>query len=179
MSRVILPSCFATSAISRVRVMFLLTPSVITTQIIGTFFLPFFLNSLIIAPIPSHVFVPSRGCFNISASFLNFALLNDSGITWNNRTKVAFNPWCANRNTSRLLFSSAEMFKKLLWQTEWTPIRLLLRSSLFWIHTVSFYAWLVSNVRQLFAADDFSRRHFFLALSGLRISWQWRPSMLR
>ena len=34
------------------------------------------------------------------------------------------------------------------------------RSSLFWVHTVCFYTKFVSNVRQLFAADDFSRRHF-------------------
>ena len=27
-------------------------------------------------------------------------------------------------------------------------------------HAVCFYTYLVSNVRQLFAADDFSRRHF-------------------
>ena len=31
-----------------------------------------------------------------------------------------------NRNKSHLLFSSAEMFKKLLWQPVWTKIRLLL-----------------------------------------------------
>ena len=29
-----------------------------------------------------------------------------------------------------------------------------------WVHTVCFYTLFVSNVRQLFAADDFSRRHF-------------------
>ena len=29
----------------------------------------------------------------------------------------------ANRNKSRLLFSSAEMFKKPIWQTVWTQIR--------------------------------------------------------
>ena len=34
------------------------------------------------------------------------------------------NPNCANRNKSRLLFSSAEVFKKPLWQTMWTQIRL-------------------------------------------------------
>ena len=41
-------------------------------------------------------------------------------------------------------------------------------SSLFWVHAVCLYTLIVSNVRQLFAADDFSRRHFrmlfFLAL---------------
>ena len=40
------------------------------------------------------------------------------------------------------------------------------RSSLFWVQAVCFYTKLVSNVRQLFAADNFSRRqfqmHFFL-----------------
>ena len=35
------------------------------------------------------------------------------------------------------------------------------RSSLFfWVHAVCFFTYFVSNVRKLFAADDFSRRHF-------------------
>ena len=34
------------------------------------------------------------------------------------------------------------------------------RSSLFWVHAVCLYTEFVSNVRQLFAADDFSRGHF-------------------
>ena len=55
------------------------------------------------------------------------------------------------------------------------------RSSLFWVHTVCF----VSNARQLYAADDFSRRHFqmhfflgalrvnFVLFQALRsVSWQ-------
>ena len=32
--------------------------------------------------------------------------------------------------------------------------------SLFWVNVVCFYTWFVSNVRQLYEADDFSRRHF-------------------
>ena len=36
------------------------------------------------------------------------------------------NPKGAKRNKNHLLFSSAEMFKKHLWQTVWTQIRLLL-----------------------------------------------------
>ena len=70
-----------------------------------------------------------------------------------------------NRNKSRLLFSSAEMFKKPLWQTVKTQIRL------FWIHAVCFYTYFVSNVRQLFAADEFSRQHFqmHLFLGALRV----------
>ena len=46
------------------------------------------------------------------------------------------------------------------------------KSSLFWVHTVCFYTQFVSNVRQLFAADQFSRQHFqmhfFLAHEGLK-----------
>ena len=37
---------------------------------------------------------------------------------------MTINPLCANRNKSCLLFLSAEMFKKPLWQTVWTQIRL-------------------------------------------------------
>ena len=46
------------------------------------------------------------------------------------------------------------------------------RSSLFWIHNVCFYTWFVSNARQLFAADDFSRRHFQMhfLLGALRVN---------
>ena len=33
-------------------------------------------------------------------------------------------------------------------------------SSMFWVHAVCFYPELVSDVMQLLAADDFSRRHF-------------------
>ena len=33
-------------------------------------------------------------------------------------------------------------------------------SSLFCVHAVCFYTKFVINVRQLFAADNFSRRHF-------------------
>ena len=51
------------------------------------------------------------------------------------------------------------------------------RSSLFWVDAVCFYNWFISNVRQLFAADDFSRHyfqmHFFLgALRVKRPLWQ-------
>ena len=37
---------------------------------------------------------------------------------------VEVNHYCANRNKSRLLFSSGKMFKKPLWQTVWTQTRL-------------------------------------------------------
>ena len=40
--------------------------------------------------------------------------------------EMVFNPKCANHNKSCLLVSSAEMFKKPLWQTVWTQTRLFL-----------------------------------------------------
>ena len=54
------------------------------------------------------------------------------------------------------------------------------RSSLFWVHAVCFYTYFVSNVRQLFAADDFSRRHlqmhFFLG--ALRVKMHFKLLLL-
>ena len=48
------------------------------------------------------------------------------------------------------------------------------RSSLFRVHNVCFYTYFVSNVRQLFAAKDFSRRHFQMHsfLGALRVKEQ-------
>ena len=40
------------------------------------------------------------------------------------------------------------------------------RSSLFWVHAVCFYTLFVSNARQLFAADDYSRQHFQMQFFG-------------
>ena len=80
------------------------------------------------------------------------------------------------------------MFKKPLWQTVWTQIRLLpigavcsgstLFASIFNLSVHVMDATLgtsitTSNVRQLFAADDFSRRHFqkhFFFLGALRVN---------
>ena len=45
---------------------------------------------------------------------------------YHNLMYCPFNPYCANPNKSHLLFSSAEIYKKPLWQTVWTKIRLLL-----------------------------------------------------
>ena len=49
------------------------------------------------------------------------------------------------------------------------------RSSLIWVHSVCFYTKLVSNVRQLFAADDFSRRHFSDAFFSWRFNTGGNP----
>ena len=51
------------------------------------------------------------------------------------------------------------------------------RSSLFWVHAVCSYTKFVSNARQLFAADDFSRRHFQMHLttfSDAFFSWRFK-----
>ena len=71
-----------------------------------------------------------------------------------------------NRNKSRLPFSSAEMFKKLLWQKCGPRSDCSYRSSLFWIHAVCFY--LISSVmlgnylQQTTSADDILRCIFIL-----------------
>ena len=49
--------------------------------------------------------------------------------------------------------------------------------SLFLVHAVCFYTKFVSNVRQLFAADDFNRRHFQMhfVIGALRVNLHmWR-----
>ena len=46
------------------------------------------------------------------------------------------------------------------------------RSSLFWVHAVCFYTLFVSNVRQLFAAHDFSRQHFQIHF----FSWRFKAA---
>ena len=64
-----------------------------------------------------------------------------------------------------------KFLRSLLWQKCGPRSDCSYRSSLFWVHAVSFYTYLVSNVWQLFAADDFSRRHFLriFFLGALRV----------
>ena len=55
------------------------------------------------------------------------------------RVELRLNPSCANRNKSRLFFSSAEMFYyEASTANSVDQIRLPLRS-LFWVHAVCFY----------------------------------------
>ena len=77
------------------------------------------------------------------------------------------NPYCANRNKSRLLFSSAEMFKKPLWQTVWIQIRLLLAvcsGSTLFASLLNFSVMIDNYLRQTTSADDIFRCIFYLAL---------------
>ena len=68
-------------------------------------------------------------------------------------------------------FSTAEKFKKPLWQTMWTQIILLFKEQSD-LGSPCLLLYFVSNARQLFAADDFSRCHFSDAffLGALRIN---------
>ena len=69
-------------------------------------------------------------------------------------------------------FSSAEMLKESIENSvcpdKTAPIEALCSGS-----TVCFYTKFVSNARELFAADDFSRRHFqmHLFLGVLRVKY--------
>ena len=68
---------------------------------------------------------------------------------------------CANHNKSLLLFLSAEMVKKPLWQIVWTQIRLTAPVGAVCSGSTLFASiGAVCNARQLFAADNLSRRHF-------------------
>ena len=74
-----------------------------------------------------------------------------------------FNPECENHNKSRLLFSSAEMFKKpLSWQTVWTQ-QSVLGSTLF-ASILNLSVMLGNYLQQTTTADDIFRCIFFLAL---------------
>ena len=51
------------------------------------------------------------------------------------------------------------------------------RSSLFWVHAVCFYTQFISNVRQLFAADDSSRRLQQTTFSDAFFSWRFKGQL--
>ena len=82
------------------------------------------------------------------------------------------NPLCANRNKSRLLFSSAEMFKKPLWQTVWTQIRLLIRAvcsgSTLFASILNSSVMLGNYLQQTTSADNIFICIFFLG--ALRVN---------
>ena len=84
-----------------------------------------------------------------------------------NMSRQSINPKSANRNKSCLLFSSAEMFKKPLWQTGWTQIRLLLAvcsGSTLFASILNLSVMLGNYLQQTTSADDIFRCIFFLAL---------------
>ena len=84
-------------------------------------------------------------------------------------SKVRVNPLCANRNKSRLLLSSAEMFKKPLLQIVWTQIRLLLIGAVCSGSTLIAFilnssVMLGNYLQQTTSADEFSNAFFLGAL---------------
>ena len=83
------------------------------------------------------------------------------------------NPKCTKCNKSCLLFSSLKCLRSLYGKqcgprSDCSYTDCSYKSSLFWVRAVCFYTYYISNTRQLFAADDFSRRyfqmHFFLGV---------------
>ena len=75
-----------------------------------------------------------------------------------------FNPLCANRNKSHLLFSSEEMFKEPLSQTVRTQIRLLCSGSTLFASMLNLSVMLGNFLQQMPSADDIFKCIFFLAL---------------
>ena len=82
----------------------------------------------------------------------------------------------ANRNKSRLLFSSAEMFKKPLWRIVWTQIRLpsvdpdqtAYSGSILFASILNSLVTLGNYLQQRTSADNIFRYIFFLgALKGI------------
>ena len=79
-----------------------------------------------------------------------------------------FNPKCANCTKSRLLFLSAEMFKKPLWQTVWAQIKLLLSGSMLSASILNSTVMLGNYLQQTTSADDTFR--FIFSLACLRVN---------
>ena len=65
---------------------------------------------------------------------------------------------------SRLLFLSAEMFKKPLWQTVWTQIGAVCSGSTLFASILNLSVMLGNYLQQTTSADDIFRCIFFLTL---------------
>ena len=65
---------------------------------------------------------------------------------------------------SRLLFSSAEMFKKRLWQTVWTPIGAVCSGSTLFAAILNLSVMQGNYLQQMTSADNIFRCIFFFAL---------------
>ena len=80
-------------------------------------------------------------------------------------------------------FSSAEMFKKPLWQTVWTQIRLLLCSGSTLFASILISSVMLGNyLQQTTSADDIFRCIFFCIFSWRLKGWKllsaWRTSKI-
>ena len=67
------------------------------------------------------------------------------------------NPLSANHNKSRLLFSSAEMLKKPLWQTVWTQNGAVCSGSTLFASILNLSVMLGNYLQQTTSADDIFR----------------------
>ena len=79
---------------------------------------------------------------------------------------TCINPKCANCNKSHLLFSSAEMFKKSLWQNsvDQDQIGAVCSGSTLFASILYSSVMLGNYLQQTTSADDIFQMHFFLAL---------------
>ena len=86
------------------------------------------------------------------------------------RNNGIFNPKCVNRNKSRLIFMSAEMFEKSLWQTcsvdpdQTAPIGAVCSGSILFASILNLSVILGSYLQQTASETAFSDAFFFLAL---------------
>ena len=107
---------------------------------------------------------PSRSWWILITSYLlnlSFLSLISSASLWVNRSAILKFKINASIATKVVCFSRLLKCLRSLYGKQCGPrTDCSYRSSLFWVHTVCFYTEFVSNVRQLFATDDFSRRHF-------------------
>ena len=101
--------------------------------------------------------------------------MGTGSLTW----VLAYKRWCLTLNvpitTKVVCFSLLLKCLRSLYGKQCGPRwDCSYRSSLFWVHTGCFYTQFVSNVRQLFSSDDFSRRHFQMHffLGALRVKNQ-------
>ena len=69
------------------------------------------------------------------------------------------NTQSAKHNKSRLLLSSAEILEAS-WSKSLDLDQTAFRNNLIWVDTVCLYAYISQKWKEIFAADDLSRRHF-------------------
>ena len=98
-------------------------------------------------------------------SFSGNPIHNFNPILWKPRPSLKISCWCLTLNalitTKVVCFSRLLKCLRSLYGKQCGPRSdCSFRSSLFWVHAVCIYTQFVSYARQLFAALDFSRRHF-------------------
>ena len=81
-----------------------------------------------------------------------------------------FNPESANRNKSRLLLSSAEMFKQPLWQTVSAPIGAVYSRATLFASILNLSVILGNYLQQTTISDDFFLGALRVNKQGVRLN---------